>query len=75
MTSPAFTDGHDTRMPPCLGPTYDDLWTAYAEGRLSSSVMRSLLLSDQVFAAYCKRMARTLRLMRDDAASDGFKGA
>ena len=73
MSAPAaFTDGHDTHRPPCLGPTYDQLWAQYHEGRLSTSVLISLMKSDEVFAAYCKRMVRAMRAMRDDAVRSAW---
>ncbi len=70
MSAPAY--GPDHHRPPCIGPTYEDLWTAYTQGRLSSSVMRSLLMNDRVFAQYCKRMLKTARLMRDEASREAW---
>lgn len=41
--------------------TYDDLWDQYAEGKLSTSVMRRLLEDDEVFRQWCIRKADEAR--------------
>lgn len=57
------------------GPTYDDLWAAYHAGTLSTSVLIALIRGDEVFAAYCKRMVRSIRAMRDAAVKSGWDDA
>ena len=64
MTSPASRPG----------PTYDDLWAQYHAGTLSTSVLIALIRSDEVFAAYCKRMVRCMREARDAAVKSGWDG-
>lgn len=41
--------------------TYQDIWDQYAEGRLSTSVMRRLLEDDEVFRQWCVRKAAQAR--------------
>lgn len=46
--------------------TYQDIWDDYANGRLSTSVLRALLETDEVFAAWCKRKVDELRRARSN---------
>lgn len=51
--------------------TYQELWDKYAQGELSTTVLRSLLKTDEVFRAWCERKAKTERNAKDGkAASD-----
>lgn len=50
-----------TEHEPPKAPTYADLWDSFASGQMSTTVMVSLLRSDEVFAAYCIRRARLIR--------------
>jgi len=58
-------------MQPAQPLTYQELWDRYAAGEISTTVLRSLLRTDEVFRAWCERKARIARKAKDGkAASD-----
>lgn len=50
--------------------TYESAWSEYEAGRMSTSVMRSLLDHDEVFRRWCLKRAEAERLKRDAAAHE-----
>jgi len=57
-------------MQPALQPmTYQEIWDRYAAGEISTTVLRSLLRTDEVFRAWCERKAKAERKLRGGAAS------
>jgi hypothetical protein len=52
-------------MHPAQPLTYQELWDKYAQGELSTTVLRSLLRTDEVFRAWCERKAKAERKLRD----------
>jgi hypothetical protein len=47
--------------------TYQQIWDGYAQGEISTTVLRSLLRTDEVFRKWCERKAKAER-KRQDAA-------
>ena len=48
--------------------TYNEIWAQYAEGKVSTCVMRRLLRDDEVFRQWCIRRAEQERRARDKQA-------
>lgn len=47
--------------------TYQEIWDRYAAGEISTTVLRSLLRTDEVFRKWCERKAQAERKARDNA--------
>jgi hypothetical protein len=54
--------------------TYQQIWDGYAAGEISTTVLRSLLRTDEVFRAWCERKARAERKRRDQCGNDPAPG-
>lgn len=51
-------------MHPAQPLTYQQIWDGYAAGEISTTVLRSLLRTDEVFRKWCERKAKTERKLR-----------
>ena len=54
-------------MHPAQPLTYQQIWDGYAQGEISTTVLRSLLRTDEVFRKWCERKAKAERKARDNA--------